>query len=74
MLGERIEQCNQSQSIQLDMADMLHEQVMKPSYAPSASLANSFRTKFSENLSIIMKYSDDQLISLSNADVNFVAV
>ena len=26
-----------------------------------------------ENLSIIMKYSDDQSISLSNADVNFDA-
>ncbi len=52
---------------------MLYEQVMKPSYAPSASLANSFGTMFMENLSIIMKYSDDQSISLSNAEVSFDA-
>ena len=45
----------------------------EPRYAPSASLANSFGTTFMENLSIIMKYSDDQSISLSNADVNFDA-
>ena len=55
------------------MGDRLYEQVMKPSYAPSASLANSFGTTFEENLSIIMKYSDDQSISLSNADVYFDA-
>ena len=73
VLGERIEQCNQSQSIQLDTRDMLYEHVMKPSYAPSASLANSFGTTFMEYLSIIIKYSDDQSISLSNADVNFDA-
>ena len=70
MLGERIEQCNQSQSFQLDMVDMLHEQVLKPSYVPCASLANSFETTFMENLSIIMKYSDDQSISWSNTVVN----
>ena len=46
---------------------------MKPSYAPSASLANSSGTTFMENLSIIMKYSDDQSTSLSNANVNFDA-
>jgi hypothetical protein len=55
------------------MGDMLYEQVMKPSYAPSASLENPFGTTFMENLSIIMKYSDNQSISLSNADVNFDA-
>ncbi len=60
MLEERIEQYNRSQSIQLDMGDMLYEQVMKPSYAPSASLTNSFGTTFMENLYIVMKHSYDQ--------------
>ena len=73
MLEERIEQYNQSRSIQLDMGDMLYEQVLKPRYAPSASLENSLGTTFMENLSVIMKYSDDQSISWSNADVNFDA-
>ena len=63
---------------QLVMGDMLYEQVMKPRDAPSASSTNSFRTTFMENLSIIMKHSDreesdEQSISLSNADVNFYA-
>ena len=73
MLGERIEQCNQSQSIQLDMADMLHEQVMKPSYAPSDSLANSHRPTFEGNHSIIMNYCDERSILSNKADVNFHA-
>ena len=58
------------------MGDMLYEQVMKPRDAPSASSTNSFRTTFIElieNLSIIMKHSDEQSISLTNADVNFYA-
>ena len=73
MLGERIEQCIQSPSIQLDIVDMLHEQVMKPRDAHSASLANSHRSTFEETLSIIMNYCDERLILLSNADVNFHA-
>ena len=73
MLGERIEQYNQSQSIQLGMGAMLYEQVMMHCNAPSASFANSFGTTFMENIFIIMKYSDDQSISLSNADVSFDA-
>ena len=48
---------------------MLYKQIN----VPSASLANSFGTTFMENLFIIMKYSDDQSISLSSADVNFDA-
>ena len=73
MLGERIEQCNQSQSIQLEMGDMLHQQVMEPSYAPSANLANFHQATFEENHSIIMNYCDERSILSNNADVNFHA-
>ena len=73
MLGEWIEQCNQSQSIQLEMGDMIHEQVMKPSYAPSASLTNSHRPTFEEDHSIIMNFCDERSILSNNADVNFHA-
>ena len=77
MLGERIEQCNQSQSIQLEMGDMRHEQVMEPSYTPSANLANSHQATFEENHSIInqfiMNYCDERSILSNNNDVNFHA-
>ena len=73
MLGERIEQCIQSPSIQLDIVDMLHEQVMEPSYAPSANSANSHQATFEEDHSFIMNYCDERSISSSNADVNFHA-
>ncbi len=73
MLGERIEQYIQSQSIPLDMGDMLYEQVMKHRDVPSASLANSHRPTFEENHSIIMNYCDDRPILSNNADVNFHA-
>ena len=62
-----------SQSIQLDIVDMLHEQVMEPSYAPSAYFANSHQATFEENHSIIMNYCDERLIFSNNADVNFHA-
>ena len=52
---------------------MLHEQVMKPRNAQSANSTNSNGSTFMENLSIIMKYYDDQSISLSNTDLKFIA-
>ena len=73
MLGERKEQYIQSQSIHLDMGDMLYEQVMEPSYAPSANLASSHRPTFEENHSIIMNYCDERSILSNNANVNFHA-
>ena len=73
MLGERIEQCIHSLSIQLDIVDMLHKQVMEPSYAPSANSANSHQATFEENHSIIMNYCDERSILSFNAYVNFHA-
>ena len=73
MLGERIEQYKQSQSIQLDMGDMLYKQVMEPRYAPSANLANSHQATFEEDHSFIMNYCDERSILSINADVNFHA-
>ena len=73
MLEERIEQCIQSPSIQLDIVDMLHEQVMEPSYAPSANSANSHQATFKEDHSFIMNYCDERSILSINADVNFHA-
>jgi hypothetical protein len=55
------------------MGGMLHEQVLKPSDVPSVISTNSHGSAFMENLSIILKYSDDQSISWSNAVVNFIA-
>ena len=55
------------------MGDMFNEQVIKPRDAQSATSTNSNGLTFMENSSTIMKYYDDQSISLSNANVNFNA-
>ena len=73
MLEERIEQYIQSHPNRLDMGDMLYEQVMEPSYAPSANSANSHQATFEENHSIILNYFHERSILSNNADVNFHA-
>ena len=73
MLEERKEQYIQSHPNRLDIVDMLYEQVMEPSYAPSANSANYHQATFEENHSIIMNYCDERSILSNNADVNFYA-
>ena len=73
VLEERKEQYIQSHPNRLDMGDMLYEQVMEPSYTPSANPANSHQATFEENHSIIMNFCDERSILSNNTDVNFHA-